>query len=200
LYLCSVTAPKIEAVYAQLSHAPSNSLTMLIAGRDLIPIWGPLVPLLLVLTLIWWRRNSKRASWNWLPGSSRLVDAMQNADLAQQLARLTESGLSLEESLKLVGPLPGEANPNGTQSTQSLPSLLRWALSGDLGGEATPRILLLIAQTYRSHARRQSAIWRIAAPSICGILLGGTFVLGYCLSLFLPMVQLLKDISLATGA
>jgi hypothetical protein len=73
-------------------------------------------------------------------------------------------------------------------------------VSGDLGGEAAPRILHLIAQTYRSHAQRQSAIWRIATPSICGVLLGGTFVLGYCLSLFLPMVQLLKDVSLPTGA
>ena len=47
--------------------------------------------------------------------------------------------------------------------------------------------------------KRRSASKRCGesmAPTICGVLLGGTFVLGYGLSLFLPVIQLLKDISL----
>lgn len=200
LFLCNVTAPKIEAIYAQLSHTPSESLAFLISSRQLMPFWGPLLPLLLVLLLIGWRRSSKQASWTWLPGGSRYVHAIENANLASQLARLTESGLSLEESLKLVEPLPGQGQANGAPSASSLPSLLQWALHGDLDNEAMPRVLRLIAQTYRNQAQRQSAIWRIVTPSVCGVLLGGTFVLGYCLSFFLPLVQLLKDISLPTGA
>ena len=202
LYLCSITAPKIEAMYAQLSQSPSSSLAVLVAGRNLIPIWGPLLPLLLVLTLVWWRWNSKRVSWTWMPFGSRYLDAMRNADDAQQLARLTESGLSIQESLILVRPFAGEANVASSPkdaTVRSLPSLLRWAVSSDLGGEPAPRILRFVADTYRQNARRQATIWRVVTPAICGVLLGGTFVFGYALSLFLPVVQLLKDVSLPGG-
>jgi type II secretory pathway component PulF len=200
LYLCIITAPKIESMYAQLAHAPSHSLAFLIASRNMMPVWVPLLPLLLVFAVVWWRSRSKRASWAWVPGSSRYINAIQNANIAQQLARLTESGLSIQESLPLVGPLSGTAKVNSAGSVDSLPSLLRWAVSGDMGGEPAPRVLQLVSQTYRNQAKRQSAVWRITAPTICGVLLGGTFVLGYCLSMFLPLVQLLRDVSLPGGA
>lgn len=200
LFLCYMTVPRIEAIYTQLAHQPSESLRFLIASRQGMPIWGPLVPLVLLIGLVWWRWSSKRTSWAWLPGSTRYFRALENADLAQQLARLTEAGLSLEESIELVGPARREPAPVGAEANASMPSLLRWAMEGELDREATPRILNLIAQTYRNHAHRQGAIWRVVTPSICGILLGGAFVLGYCLSLFLPMVQLLKDISIPMGA
>ncbi len=113
--------------------------------------------------------------------------------------------MSLQESVALAGPLRGIAAPGGWRQAArmplgSLPSLLRWAVSGDLGGEPMPKALRFVAQTYRQKAHRQEAIWRFVAPTICGVLLGGTFVLGYSLSLFLPVVQLLKDISLPGGA
>jgi type II secretory pathway component PulF len=204
LYLCNVTAPKIEAIYIQLSQTPSSSLSAITAARNLMPIWGPLLPLLLVLALICWRLLSSRWSWTWVPGSSRYFSARRNAHLAQQLATLLESGSSLEESLSLVGPLANASSDagiaaEGNRSTESLPPLLRWALSGDSGGEPMPRVLRFVAQTYRQNAERQQTIWRVVAPTIAGLLLGGMFVLGYGLSLFVPVIQLLKDISLPGG-
>jgi type II secretory pathway component PulF len=213
IYLCQVTAPSIEALYRQLWQEPSNSLSMLMTSRDLMPIWVPLLPLLLVLALLWWRSRSSQLSWSWVPGSRRYFAAMQNANLAQQLAMLLESGYSLDQSLALVGLLQGSdgtassaraANTGQLQSAPldpkaSMPSLLRWALSGDLGGEPLPRVLRFVAQTYRQTAERQQTIWRVAMPTIAGVLLGGSFVLGYGLSLFLPVVQLLKDVALPGG-
>jgi type II secretory pathway component PulF len=214
IYLCQFTAPGIEALYRQLWQEPSDSLSMLITTRNLMPIWVPLVPLLLFLALLWWRSRSSRFSWSWVPGSRRYFTAMRNDHLAQQLAMLVESGYSLDESLALVGQLRGSnfvaSSVHAADSGQvpsapvdpqaSMPSLLRWALSGDLGGEPLPRVLRFVAQTYRQTAERQQTIWRVAVPSICGVLLGGSFVLGYSLSLFLPVVQLLKDVALPGGA
>jgi type II secretory pathway component PulF len=202
LYLCGVTAPKIAAIYQQIALAPSDSLAFLAASRQLMPIWAPLPPLLLIIAVIGWRLRVSGLSW--LPGSSRYLDSIRNANLAQQLARLMESGMSLQESVALAGPLRGIAAPaDGTGSEdvlESLPSLLRWAVSADLGGEPIPKALRFVAQTYRQKAHRQEAIWRFVAPTICGVLIGGTFVFGYALSLFLPVVQLLEDISLPGGA
>jgi type II secretory pathway component PulF len=166
-----------------------------------MPIWAPLLPLLLIVAVIGWRLRVSGLSW--LPGSSRYLDAVRSANMAQQLARLMESGMSLQESVALAGPLQGAAAADGKGSDdawESWPALLRWAVSGDLGGEPMPKALRFVAQTYRQKARRQEAIWRFVAPTICGVLLGGMFVLGYSLSLFLPVVQLLKDISLPGGA
>jgi len=221
LYLCGVTAPKIEAIYQQIAQAPSDSLEFLAVGRQLMPIWAPLIPLLLIFAAIGWRLRVPGSSW--LPGSSRYLDAVRNANMAQQLARLIESGMSLQDSMSLAGPLSDSAGLMRTEPTaladgpeasvapdrkpeasalgsRELPALLRWAVSGDLGGEPMPKALRFVAQTYRQKARRQEAIWRFMAPTICGVLLGGIFVLGYSLSLFLPVVQLLKDISLPGGA
>ncbi len=38
LYLCSVTVPKIQAIYDVRSQAPSDSLSLLIGSRNLMPI------------------------------------------------------------------------------------------------------------------------------------------------------------------
>jgi type II secretory pathway component PulF len=115
--------------------------------------------------------------------------------VAQQLATLLESGCSLEESLALVG-----AGGDRPDDTEAFPPLLRWAVREDLGGEPMPRVLRFVAQTYRQTAERQQTIWRVVAPTICGVVLGGMFVLGYGLSLFLPVIQLLRDVSLPGGA
>jgi type II secretory pathway component PulF len=214
IYLCQVTVPGIEALYRQLWREPSDSLSMLMTSRALMPIWVPLVPLLLVLVLLWWRSRSSQLSWSWVPGNKRYFTALQNADLAEQLAMLVDSRYSIDRSLELVGLLRGTApvatrdQPAGTGRAQSpainpkasMPSLLRWALSGDLGGEPLPRVLHFVAQTYRQTAQRQQTIWRVAVPAICGVLLGGAFVLGYALTLFVPVVQLLKDVALPGGA
>ncbi len=167
-----------------------------------MPIWAPLLPLLVIVAVI--GRRLRVTGLSWLPGSSQYLDAVCNANLAQQLARLMESGMSVQESVALAGPLRGGAaaadSTSSDDALESLPSLLRWTVCGDLGGEPMPRVLRFVAQTYRQKARRQEAIWQFLAPTICGVLLGGTFVLGYSLSLFLPVVQLLKDISLPAGA
>lgn len=204
LFLCGITVPKIEAIYQQIAPSPGNSLELLVAGRLLMPIWGPLVPLLLLAVVIAWRFRASGCVW--LP--ARYVSAVRHANLSQQLARLLESGMSLQDSLALAGPLAGMpviasktgGVAAGEDELRSLPSLLRWAVNATQDSQQMPNELRIVAQTYRQTAQRQEAIWRFVVPSLCGILLGGAFVLCYSLSLFLPIVQLLKDISLPGGA
>ena len=206
LYLCNMVAPKIEAIYTQLRETPSPSLSFLLTARDTVPIWGPLLPLLLVVSLIAWRNRSRRVSWNWVPGSSRYFGAVRDANIAHQLAILLDSGCTLEDSLHLIDQLPVKQLPAQSRvkgasadKQHSTGSLLQWAITGDVGDEPLPRVLRFVEQTYRKTAQRQQTIWELVAPTICGVLLGGAFVLGYGLSLFLPVVQMLKDVSMPGG-
>ena len=206
LYLCISIAPKIEAIYAQLWQRPSSSLSFLLTVRDSMPIWGPLLPLLVIGALIWWKNCSHDLTWSWIPGSSRYFAATRNANTARWLAILLESGCTLPESLELVEHLPVHQQTSQRTNGQgivtkdgSTGSLLHWAVTGDVGDEPLSRVLRFVEQTYRQTARRQQTIWEFVTPTICGVFLGGGFVLGYGLSLFLPVVQMLKDVSLPGG-
>ena len=212
LFLCTFVAPTIEAMYRQLQYPLSESLWVLSSVRRFAPIWGILVPLVILISLFWWRRRWSRWTWKWVPGSSRYFDAVRNANLAQQLATLLDSGYSMNESLAMAGPLSEDTNrtmakkalpvalSNDGRMSIALPPLLRWAVSDDLGGEPRANALRFVAQTYRQSAHRQQTLWRVVAPAIGGVILGGLFVLGYGLLLFLPLIQLLKDIALPGGA
>lgn len=203
LYLCNYVAPKIDAIYGQLEESPGTSLSFLLRARETMPIWALLLPLLVVVGLIWWKSRSAKFTWNWIPGSSRYFSSVRDANIARQLAILLESGCSLEDSLKLVDQLPirqlparNAADGSGQPATGAL---LHWAVTDDVGDEPLPRVLRFVEQTYRQSAQRQQTIWELVAPTICGVLLGGAFVLGYGLSLFLPVIQMLKDVSMPGG-
>jgi hypothetical protein len=180
-----------------------------------MPVWGIVIPLVVILAVIGWRSRSARMSWSWMPGSGPYFRAVRSATIARQLATLLESGCSLDQSLALLGlstagdaATAGAAGGDSTASGEAgdhrvpsnFPPLLQWALSGDLGGERPADVLRFVADTYRQTAQRQAKIWRYVAPSICGVVLGGCVVLGYGLSLFLPLVQLLKDVALPGGS
>jgi type II secretory pathway component PulF len=199
LALCWLLVPRLEAMYRQIWQTPSESLAILIRCRETMPYWGPAVPLLVVLAVIAWRWRAPRASWRWVPGSAKYFHAAQYAELATQMANLLESGCGQDESLALLGPLYGSGADLESAPSESLPPLLRWAIRGDIDDQSRPGVLRVMAQAYRQSAEQQLSLWRLVAPSFCGALLGGMFVLAYGVGLFLPVVQLLKTIALPAG-
>ena len=77
----------------------------------------------------------------------------------------------------------------------SLPPLLRWAVAGNIGEEPLPTVLRFVAMTYERTAKRYTRFWQVVAPMIVGLILGGLLVLGYGLSLFLPVIEMLYDLA-----
>lgn len=215
LYLCNYTGPVIESMYLQMGQTPSWAVRLLVKARELIPIWGPLVPLLIVLSLVWWARRGRTLSWRWLPGSKRYYDAVRHAQLAEYLAGMMDGGCTLDDALAAAFP---ETAPSGISGTdrggpkanegdrssssasggiKNLPPLLRWAIDGNIGDESPASVMRFVAMTYRETARQRERVWRFLAPLLCGLALGGVIVLGYGLSLFLPIAQLLRDVAAA---
>jgi type II secretory pathway component PulF len=212
LLLCTNFSPPLEGIYDQMRRAPSASVSALQTARIWMPVWGPLAPVLAVGVIFLWRRGRGKP-FGWIPFAGRYTAALRHGAFAKQLATLLERGIPLEEGLRLAGGVSGnpslqdassalalavergEKLPVDDPQLLTLPPLLRWALTGDLGDQTLPDILSFVSDTYLQKAQRQAAIYRIAAPALIGALLGGAVVFVYALCVFLPYIQLFQDLS-----
>ena len=210
--LCLYYAPTLEQMYQQMRRPPSAPLTVLVTACQWLPYWATAAGLLVLGGCIYWR--SGRGAWQpWVPGARRYTQAVQNANFANQLALLTEKGIPLAEGLPLAASVTGDEKlisassalaeayargdrlPTDAVELQPLPPLLRWALTGDLGDQPLPEVLRFAETTYRHKAERREAVWRFVLPGMIGALLGGLIIFCYGLSLFVPYVYLLEDLS-----
>ncbi len=213
IFLCLRYAPTLESIYEQIRVTPSWGLQLLLLGRAWMFVWVPLVPLLVVAGIYSWQRQTNPHK-PWLPGSQRYFATVTRSVFAEQVASLLEAGVPLPHSLRLAGKssndseliAASEALATAQENNQPLsavdevrlnafPPLLRWALTGNLGGEPLPEVLRFIAETYRQSAERQSGVWHFTLPTLIGAFLGGLIVLFYCLSLFGPYVQMLHTLA-----
>lgn len=186
IYLVLVAARQLEATYQQLGESPSASLQFLTAAREWLPLWGVLVPMTVLLGIWLWWSKSGEWSYPWLPGRKRFVESISKANFADNVARLLDTHHSLSESLQLVGPLDAKSK---------LPSMLRWAFATEVEEASRVHLLRSAARVYRGSAKREITRWRNWLPVIVGVFSGGLMVLGYGLSLFVPMVELLKSLT-----
>jgi type II secretory pathway component PulF len=186
IYLVLVAARQLEATYQQLGEPPSVSLRFLIFAREWLPLWGVLLPLVVILAIWFWRSQSAGWSYEWLPGRKRFVESIKKANYAENVARLLDTNHTLADALQLVGPL---------EPKSELPSMLRWTFTAEVEDSSRVNLLRFAAGTYRDSAKNEVTRWRNWLPVIVGALVGGSIVLGYGLSLFTPMVELLKTLT-----
>lgn len=186
IYLAVIASRQLEATYQQLNEPPSTSLSFLIHARQWLPLWGWLLPLGVILCVAYWWLRSSDWSYRWLPGRKRYVESISKANYADNIAKLLEENHSLAESLQLVGPL---------ESKSQLPSMLQWAFATKLEDPSRVNLLRFVARTYRDAARTEVKRWRNWLPVVASVFIGGSIVLGYGLSLFAPMIELLKTLT-----
>lgn len=212
MVLCLRFSPTMEGIYEQLRQEPNAGVAILRAARHWLPVWGPLLPIVTLTAIFFWRRCSGKTR-RWVPFAGRYAATVAHATFAEQLANLVEQDVPLDEALELASGVTGDqslkaasfelasARQLGEPLTADdprihrLPPLLRWALTGDLGDQPLPTILRFAAQTYQQSAERQAAVWRLAMPALIGALVGGAIVFVYALSMFGPLISLLRDLA-----
>ncbi len=194
--LCTVTAPRLEAIYLQLWKQPTGLLVWLLAIRDALPIWLAVVAVMLLLSCIWWSRRAAGSKWRWLPGGKQYLDALRYAAFADQVAQLVERGVPVEQSLVLA-----DADLAALLKSDAVhaPPLLNWALTNETGDEPLQNVFRFAANSYRQAAEQRSLGVRLVLPALLLSLVGGALVFAFGLSLFVPMTDLLKNIAIQGG-
>ena len=216
---CLFLVPKLDAMYVSLHIRPRSGLRIMQFLRETLPYWVAVPPLaLLWLIARLWRtaptsatlRDRRSNILAWLPGWSRAAFQERCASFAEALATLIESNAPLEEALPLAagacgdsqlldaakslaaafahGGVPGDDNAAAKQ----FPPFLRWALLHSEATTGRARALRMAADIYRQAAKRREERLRIVAPMVVCVVLGGGVTLLYGLSLFVPVVQLLR--------
>lgn len=196
LVLCSFTVPRIEALLEQTQQQPTAVIGWLSQLREWMPVWGIALPLLAVVFLAWQRWSVRHHTSQDLPWGSGYLSASRRADVAQRVTRLVGSGVDPSKSIEIASDQVGRSGNLG--AVKSLPPLLGWALSDDLDDESRPAALRMVAKTYRRAADRKGRIWRTFVSGAVGVLVGGLVVLGYGMTVFLTMTELLRGIALGS--
>ncbi len=220
--------PLIVCVLAYLLFVASclfvapESYPLVDIGRDWLPFWIAMPPVLLIaMLLVAFRSNSSRTTWSrslpWvyrcLPGVSQVIADQRCASLAEVLALLVKHEVPLHEGLRLATGVSGnsklksaaeqvaDAAERGKPLTQDshaakqFPPFLRWVLTSPTETGDLARMLQLAARTYRNRAERRTKWIRTATPMLTCVVVAGGVTLLYCLSVFGPLVQLIKDLS-----
>jgi type II secretory pathway component PulF len=190
LVLCFLTLPTLESLFESMFRT-DEPIHWLILVREWVGVWALLFPLGLLMLAIGWRIYRGRSNFRWVPGSERYFQAADHANIANQLAALIESGRSTDEALSLLASVPIHDAASRASAIESLPPLLQWAISTQLGSRSPTGVLRMVAESYRQAAQRQQDLWHVFMPSVAGVVLGGIIVLAYGLTLFLPLVKLL---------
>jgi len=223
LGLCLFLVPTLENLHRSLQHSPGLALLAIQSLRDALPYWAALPPLLLLCVgTVWIRRAARRhrASpfrtnqlWMGIPGPSRVIGLQRCAYFADALATLVDRNLALEESLRIAAGACDDASlragadaladslkigstpSDGGVAALRFPPFLRWAVWHSEATIGRACALRMAANLYRDAALHRSERWRTAAPLVACALLGGVVTLLYGLALFLPIVELMKQLA-----
>ncbi len=213
IFICTNTVPKFEALNDQLEQSPGMVLATLTSIRDAMWVWVPLAPLLMLIFIVWFYRQAGRRPKLLADRGRGLTARIDSATYADRVASFIEQQIPLAQAMALAGPCHSptafrdstpspvsvrsitEAMPNSKSGNNQLPPLLRWAVEEHATGESRAGVLRFTAQTYRRFAALQAKRDRQWVPVIIVAIFGGLIVLGIGLSVFLPPIEFLLQIT-----
>ena len=199
--LCSTSVPRLEGIYLQLWKKPPGVLAWLLVVRDAMPIWIVAVPICL-LALAWFcfARGATVSRWLWIPGAKRYLDSLRHAAFADQVATLLDQGMTVDRSMLLVDADLTASLKDNSGGNQPLigsdKSLMKWAMSGEVGDEPMGNVFRYFANCYRQAAEHQASGIRIILPAVLTTLVSGVLVFIFGISLFVPLVDLMHELVL----
>lgn len=190
-------------------------------------IWFPGVPLALLIVGLALSRHSawqhssvagrlvtsRLHRFAWFPW---VIENFDRATLARTLRLLVQNGLPLHEALLLSGWATGnrsiirdmthasqrlrsgESLADSLSAARNLPAFVRWMLvSGERNGNLTA-VLETTGSVYQQRATHQAEMIKATLPALLTLLIGGTVTLLYCAVLFLPIADLIRQLSAPT--
>lgn len=219
----TILAPRLELSARSLGGSTASLEVLSVLGRWAW-IWGP-IGLLILASIAWmWMRSARvsalgveagRARGFVFPGVGAQVALTRSGLFAELLALLVENRVPMPDALRLssraIGDAsvceasdrlaealergerwPGEVGPG---VSHAFPPMVRWLIgSGAVQGDL-PQALRAAARTYRDRATARAELQRLVIPSVLLVGIGGTAVLLYGLTVFVPFTSLLESIN-----
>ncbi len=200
-------APNLSSTFLAMGLPDKGFFTTLAWAGQWAAIWGPAVPILVLLLIVLWWQACTRASllytswigrmFSWLPWMGCMMRCTQTATFLEILAMLVENQTPLEEAVALAleasGSAPGVNKP-GARAV-AIPPMMRWLiLTAGRDGALLPA-LQHTAATYHRRARHESDMVRVFLPAVLTVVVGGSVTAAYALMLFIPYVMMLNSLS-----
>lgn len=186
IYLCSYTLPHIEDQYTQQGIEPTGATELLIQMRGLMPYWIIGFPILLLATLLIWKRTSRSFLLRFFPGAKPYTRWLAAESQTKRLAVLVGSDVDQQTAISLA-----------TSSTMPQIPLrpIAESILQDGDQQSQSRVLKRLAQFYQFLAEDRRRTTFAKTPALIGLLIAGFFVLGYALATFLPWIEILTNLS-----
>lgn len=215
-------ANRMRDTYVFASSEIPWALRMLGKAGETAAYWAWIPPVMLVLAVIWWNVSAGSRLLNpaspgrllgWIPGVRSIARNHQAANFADLLALMVQHEVPFHEGVKLAAEAAtdskfvasaqaiADANSRGeslgqiAKKSSAVPPFLRWLMAAHQEGTALIDGLRLASGMYRTRANDQAAWLRLVFPVVTAIVVGGGATLLYAMTLFMPLTELLRDLS-----
>ncbi len=221
---CLFFVPHMESAYASFEIKPGTGLLILQKIRDTLPIWIAVPPILLLVGIaLRLRRRSllKHSvggvisnSLGSLSGTAQSIQEQRWAHFAETMASLEKEKLPFSKALEIAADGCGDNSlANGARSLAAVaasgeslnpespgalrfPPFMRWALFQSEDTVGRERALQMAAALYREASNYNIGRAKIIAPILGVVALAGSVTLLYGLTIFVPVVQMLKAVAM----
>jgi type II secretory pathway component PulF len=216
--------PRFTDAFGSLGLGEPVVLKWLEAVGAWSDFWLPVGLVLLLVLLIAWFQSGRAArfgsgAWSWmclLPGIRPLLADYEAANFSELLALLLEHQVAYPAALALAAEATGNARMTGaarqlaeavsrgepaaavlgTIDRAALLPMLRWVLATGQQQGSLVEALRNLADLYRSRARFQAEKLYVLLPTVLLIVIGASATLLYGLAIFLPLINILRQLSL----
>jgi general secretion pathway protein F len=218
-----LVSPRYESAFEVFRLTPTWAMVGFVWLREHLITWVPIVPLIVILLLFWWRRTGRAATLQpgrmsgilrCVPGLGQILQQAQAADFAQMLALLIDNQVPLPEGVMLSagvtgspklqrfardlseGVSRGESLATVTKGNTALPAMLTWVLAtAESIGSLSPA-LKHAAITYRARAARQAEMLQSVLPAVILLCVGALAAVLYTTSVLEPLFMLWRGLAI----
>lgn len=188
-FFCVYLYPRLNRLYEHAIAEPSEVLKWFTGIADSMSTWIWIAPLVAIAVFIaLWKFIAQIRPYQ-LVGGTRARQLDDAARCSAQAACLIESGHSLEKTKSLV--------IDGASVADVRNPLLNWAASAESTENVSAPMFRVLHRFYRRLAERRAYAGRTFIPMMVCVFLGAGIVLAYSLSLFLPVIAMFFDLSMA---
>jgi type II secretory pathway component PulF len=216
--------PRMTTMLNEANGAPGRLLRDLHFLSRSVLYWGPALPVLGVIAAVWMGLIPLGASQRpavlldrlrFLPWLRRIVNDVQSASFCHLFSLLVERDVPLPDALEASGSASADARlaaecrqiaaelrkgqplQQALRASRRLPGFTRWMLSAGQTQGALPSVMATLADVYRLRAQSRIEMFRMSAPLLLTMVLGGGAVAAYAFLLFVPVRNMLLELTRA---